>query len=89
MTELERTQLQIVEAAIKRFGSKDFGRCLNCGTEIPLPRLQVEPWARYCIPCQELDERGLLEPRDFDLDDDEAETDTAAADDDDEEAASL
>jgi hypothetical protein len=32
----------------------------------------VQPWARYCLRCQELDEQGLLvrDERDGDLDDD-------------------
>ena len=48
--------LRLIEEALKRIDRGEFGRCMNCGTPIPEPRLQVEPWARYCIKCQsELD----------------------------------
>jgi RNA polymerase-binding transcription factor DksA len=61
MTELERKQLLLVEEALGRIRRSEYGRCLNCGVAIPRRRLEVEAWARYCIPCQELDDQGLLE----------------------------
>ena len=69
LTEMERDQLQLVEEALARIARGEFGRCLQCGEEIPTKRLEVEPWARHCIRCQELEERGLLEDR-FGLDSD-------------------
>ena len=69
LTEMERDQLQLVEEALARITRGEFGRCLQCGEEIPTKRLEVEPWARHCIRCQELEERGLLEDR-FGLDSD-------------------
>ena len=71
LSEMERKQLRLIEEALKRIDRGEFGRCMNCGTPIPEPRLDVEPWARYCIKCQELDELGLLEERDGDFDDDD------------------
>lgn len=65
LTEMERHQLQMVEEALKRIERGEFGRCMQCGQEIPPKRLEVEPWARHCIRCQELEERGLLEERIF------------------------
>jgi DnaK suppressor protein len=37
-----------------------YGRCSNCGSTISIQRLQAIPWARYCIDCQELAEKGML-----------------------------
>lgn len=71
MTELERKQLLLVEEALSRIRRREYGRCLNCGAEIPQRRLEVEAWARYCILCQELEEKGLLEEPAFDTDSDD------------------
>ena len=75
LTELERKQLLLVEEALGRIRRREYGRCLNCNVVIPPRRLEVEAWARYCIPCQELDDQGLLEEPVFETDpDDEAAT---------------
>ncbi len=71
MTELERKQLLLVEEALSRIRRREYGRCLNCGAEIPQRRLEVEAWARYCILCQELEEKGLLGEPAFDTDSDD------------------
>ena len=69
LTEMEQKQLKLVEEALRRLERGDFGNCLNCASEIPEPRLEVEPWARFCIRCQELEEQGLLDELDLDEDD--------------------
>lgn len=56
----ERQMLLEVEAALKRIEVESFGKCINCGCPIATRRLQALPWARYCIDCQELEEKGLL-----------------------------
>jgi DnaK suppressor protein len=61
LTEMDRHRLRLVEEALLRIDRGEFGRCMQCAQEIPVKRLEVEPWARHCIRCQELDERGLLE----------------------------
>jgi len=71
LTEMERTQLMLVDEALHRIGRDEYGRCLNCGQTIPEKRLEVEPWARYCVRCQELDEQGLLDDRRLDEDEDD------------------
>lgn len=60
LTELDRRQLLQVEDALRRIDRGEYGRCLQCGEEIHPRRLEVAPWARYCVKCQELEERGLL-----------------------------
>ena len=60
LTELERKQLLLVEEALGRIDRGEYGRCQQCGEEINRKRLEVQPWARHCVRCQELEEQGLL-----------------------------
>jgi DnaK suppressor protein len=53
LNSLDYGQLRLVEEALDRLQSGDFGICLACEKPIPLKRLQAVPWARYCVPCQE------------------------------------
>jgi len=73
LTEMERRRIRLVEEALKRIDRGEYGNCMQCGQEIPEKRLEVEPWARHCIRCQELEEQGLLTQRPFDPDYDEDE----------------
>lgn len=61
LSDSERQLLLQVEAALSRFELGNFGACVHCGDPIALPRLQALPWARLCINCQELAEKGLLD----------------------------
>ena len=60
LTELDRKQLIQVEEALRRIDRGEYGRCLQCGEPINPKRLEVQPWARHCVRCQELEEQGLL-----------------------------
>ena len=55
---LERNQLQQVEAALKRVQTPAYGLCSSCEEEIGLKRKNAAPWADTCITCQEDQERG-------------------------------
>lgn len=57
----ERHTLLRIEEALARIESGAYGICTNCGNEIRAGRLKAMPWARYCIDCQELAEKGMLE----------------------------
>jgi len=80
LTELDRKQLKLVEQALERLRRRKYGHCMHCAQEIPEPRLSVEPWARYCIRCQELEDQGLLQSRFF-AEDEEEEVPAAGTDD--------
>jgi DnaK suppressor protein len=54
MNGLDYSQLRMVEEALDRLDSGDYGVCLSCEEAIPPKRLQAIPWARYCVICQEL-----------------------------------
>ena len=60
LTEMDRKQLLQIEEALRRIDRGEFGRCQQCGQEIPRKRLEIQPWARHCVSCQELEEKGLL-----------------------------
>jgi DnaK suppressor protein len=57
----ERNILRLVEEALRRIDAGDYGYCVSCEEEIQEKRLDAVPWARHCIKCQDLQERGLLE----------------------------
>jgi DnaK suppressor protein len=52
ITDTEKQTLDGVEAAIRKIEKGVFGRCESCQKTIPRLRLEVMPWARYCISCQ-------------------------------------
>jgi|ERR1051326_8739391 DnaK suppressor protein len=54
MNGLDYNQLRMVEEALDRLSSGDYGFCLSCEEAIAPKRLQAIPWARYCVTCQEL-----------------------------------
>jgi len=54
MNGLDYTQLRMVEEALDRLDSGDYGTCLSCDEPIAPKRLAAIPWARYCVTCQEL-----------------------------------
>ena len=57
----DRFLLQLVEEALKRIHEGEYGTCTHCGKEVQPKRLEAVPWARHCIICQDLQERGLLD----------------------------
>ncbi len=61
LSDTERTTLLQIENALRRMEERSYGRCANCGQNIHILRLEAVPWARFCIDCQELAEKGLLE----------------------------
>ncbi|NMB41648.1 MAG: conjugal transfer protein TraR [Firmicutes bacterium] len=41
-----------IEAALKRIADGSYGRCIACGKQIDKERLEVLPYAKYCLICQ-------------------------------------
>jgi DnaK suppressor protein len=60
LSDSEREVLLQIEEALSRIASGEFGSCTSCSKPIGEQRLDAIPWARYCIDCQELEEKGLL-----------------------------
>jgi len=53
LNRLDYLQLRMIEEALDRLDSGDFGVCLACEEPIAAKRLKALPWARYCVTCQE------------------------------------
>lgn len=60
----DRFILKLIEEALVRLEDDEYGACVNCSKEIQPKRLEAVPWARHCITCQDLQERGLLDEDD-------------------------
>ncbi|KAF0247708.1 MAG: DnaK suppressor protein, partial [bacterium] len=60
----DRFILKLIEEALVRLEDGEYGACINCSKEIQPKRLDAVPWARHCITCQDLQERGLLDDDD-------------------------
>jgi len=49
----EMDELRAVNDALKRLGTPQYGRCSDCGADIPFDRLQHNPQALRCVNCQQ------------------------------------
>ena len=61
LSDTERNLLMQIEEAFNRMKDGSYGTCTNCGAEIGEKRLQAVPWTPFCIDCQELQEKGMLQ----------------------------
>lgn len=55
-----RDLLVLVREALQREVEGGFGLCVECGEPVHKKRLEAVPWARHCVVCQELQEKGQL-----------------------------
>jgi DnaK suppressor protein len=60
MSTNDRQLLESIDAALERIEAGKYGKCVHCGQPIQEKRLEAVPWARHCLTCQDLNERGLL-----------------------------
>ncbi|HEY2931985.1 MAG TPA: TraR/DksA family transcriptional regulator [Acidobacteriota bacterium] len=57
LSDVERAQFVAIEAALRRIDDGTYGKCEDCGEEIPAKRLEAVPWAPRCTACQEVFEQ--------------------------------
>ncbi len=50
--------LKAIDTAASRLEEGRYGTCEECGTDIPLKRLDALPFAIYCVECQKQSETG-------------------------------
>jgi DnaK suppressor protein len=62
MSANDRRLLALIDEALQRIETGGFGECVNCGEPVQEKRLEAVPLARNCLKCQDLQERGLLNP---------------------------
>ena len=60
MSANDRKLLQLIDEALARVEAGEYGECVNCGEPVAEKRLDAVPWTRYCLKCQDMQERGLL-----------------------------
>lgn len=61
INENDQNTLRLIDDALQRIENEAFGACQHCENEIAPKRLEAIPWARLCINCQSLLEKGLLD----------------------------
>ncbi|CAJ0793548.1 Conjugal transfer protein TraR [Ralstonia mannitolilytica] len=59
MLDRYRSELEQLTAARERMQQGRYGLCGDCGEPIPFLRLQAQPAAARCLPCQARHERRL------------------------------
>jgi DnaK suppressor protein len=52
LLEMKYEQYKDIADAFRKLQNKTFGLCEECGNEISIKRLEVNPLARYCIECK-------------------------------------
>lgn len=50
-------ELRAIQAARMRIEQDTYGVCIECGYEIPYERMEAQPTAERCAPCQEVYEK--------------------------------
>ncbi|SEN02157.1 transcriptional regulator, TraR/DksA family [Stigmatella aurantiaca] len=61
LVEAQRREIMLIDAALRRMDENVFGECVDCGTEIPMERLEAMPFAIRCeedATSHELETRG-------------------------------
>jgi len=61
LVESERKLLREIDGALDRIEKGYYGVCMETGKPIGKPRLEIKPWAKYCIEVvREREKRGLM-----------------------------
>ena len=57
----EGTVIEMIDEALTRLDENEYGICLECGNEIGAARLEVKPYARFCVDCKaQKESEGVL-----------------------------
>jgi len=60
LSESDRKILLLIDQALERLEAGTYGSCVHCGQPCQEKRLEAVPWARHCLDCQELQDKGLI-----------------------------
>lgn len=47
----QKSRLQKLNRALEKIEENNFGKCVKCGNDIPLGRLEYMPWTTKCVNC--------------------------------------
>jgi DnaK suppressor protein len=61
LSDADRQTMRIIDDSLRAIKNGSFGECSHCGKPIQRKRLEAVPWARHCLDCQDLQDRGLIE----------------------------
>jgi len=61
LSDADRQTMRIIDDALRGIKNGTFGECSHCSKPIQRKRLEAVPWARHCLACQDLQDRGLIE----------------------------
>ncbi len=53
MMEKEREKIRLLKEALQKIDNETYGICEMCGEKIDETRLEIIPYAKYCIDCME------------------------------------
>ena len=53
----EGTVIEMIDEALTRLDENEYGICIECGQEISPARLEVKPYARFCLECKSRKEK--------------------------------
>ena len=48
----EGTVIEMIDEALTRLDENEYGICIECGQDISPARLEVKPYARFCLECK-------------------------------------
>jgi len=60
LSETDRKTLLLIDQALGRIEAGTYGTCVHCGQPVQEKRIEAVPWARHCLDCQELQDKGLI-----------------------------
>ncbi len=58
LIEKQLKELEEIELSLDKIAKGTYGICEMCEEPIGIERLRVKPFARYCIICREINEKG-------------------------------
>lgn len=60
LSEADRKVLVLIDEALARLDAGTYGICVHCSQPVQEKRLEAVPWARHCLDCQELQDKGQI-----------------------------
>ena len=64
----EREKLKNIDEALLKIEEGEYGICEECEEEIPIGRLKIVPFARYCVKCKADIEKQQAQTKRFEED---------------------
>ena len=50
-------ELEQIKKTLELIERDEYGNCVTCGMPIPVRRLEIIPYANFCVPCAEKTQR--------------------------------